>query len=831
MSLVVPTDLFTIQVTMTSDWHVGSGLGRGEIDSLVQRDADNLPYLPAKTLTGILRDGCEQVALALDNGNERGRWHDWINFLFGDQPALAQGAIEPEPRPAVLSIRSACLESDLHEALKVNKHLTSAISFIKPGVAIDGKTGSAKPDYLRFEEVVRMGAVLTAESNLDFSDYRDLPDDNQKVAYALLIAGAKMVERLGGKRRRGNGTCEITIIDAEGGGQKGIQWLKENCQDITAPPSWKPQALSSSALQNPDTDPTWYTVSLTMTTQSPVVLPKRTVGNVVESLDYIPGRYFLRYLHQKLGDQFNVSQAIARGDLVITNATIEIAGKAGRPTPFCLFGEKLGGGLSERQGVYNRFHEPEPEDIQLKGERKGYIGNFDGSHLPEYKTVSLELFTHNTIRDDVQRPMTDVGGVYSYQAIPAGVTLMAELRFPKSIQEHLVKQQQDWWKSLKGKLRIGQSKKDQYGVVKLTPSAPQLVESTTNENKAELSKLYVWFLSDVLLRDERLNPTTHPDDFKRALEPALDLMKNTLQEWKTDERTQQDLLSLMMRSRRTESWQVRWGLPRPSMLGWQAGSCIVYETNEEIKPEKLAELAAKGIGDRRAEGYGQLCFNDPLLMKQLSNLKLKELNSEAGSSVPTPAIPPDDSSFNYARTIEKAAWRTAITNQALIIAADAQKREAILGIKITQGNGKEADKQPKSQPPMSQLGGLRSVFLKLQLDVDAAKVTSWIDALESVANRKEKWQKTEDGLNKIRSLVDDPQIVWSCLKPDLDGSTVSPLNLDELVITANGVEELKSELWAEAVRTLVDAIIRAQKRALEDAENQVENQTQDGEAA
>ncbi|NEQ48344.1 MAG: hypothetical protein F6K00_34355 [Leptolyngbya sp. SIOISBB] len=810
---------------MTSDWHVGSGLGRGEIDSLVQRDADNLPYLPAKTLTGILRDGCEQVALALDNGNERGRWHGWINFLFGDQPTLTQGAIETEPRPAVLSIRSAYLEPDLHAALKVNKHLTSAIAFIKPGVAIDGKTGSAKPDYLRFEEVVRMGAVLTAESNLDFSDYRDLPDDNKKVAYALLIAGAKMVERLGGKRRRGNGTCKITITDAEGDGQKGIQWLKENYQDIAAPPEWKPRKLSNNNAQNPEADSTWYTVSLTMTTQSPVVLPKRTVGNVVESLDYIPGRYFLRYLHQKLGDQLNVSQAISRGDLIITNATIEMTGKAGRPTPFCLFGEKLGGGLSEGQGVYNRFHEPEPQDIQLKGERGGYIGDFDGSHLPDYKTVSLELSTHNTIKDDVQRPTSDIGGVYSYQAIPARTLLKAKLHLPKSIKEHLDAAAQNWWENLKGKVRIGQSKKDQYGVVKIAAQQPEIIQPSKQADKL----LYVWFLSDVLLRDERLNPTTHPDDFKQALEQALDLPEGALQEWKTDERTQQDLLSLMMRSHRTESWQVRWGLPRPSMLGWQAGSCTVYEVNEDIKPEKLAELAAKGIGDRCAEGYGQLCFNDPLLMKQLSSLKLKKLDPEAEKSIPAPAIPPDDSSFNYARTIEKAAWREAITNQALTIASDALKREEILGIKITQGN--EEDSSPTSQPSMSQLGGLRSVFLKLQTQDDVGKVTSWLAALESVANRKEKWQKTEDGINKIRSLVEDPKIVWSCLRLDLDGSTVSPLNLDKLVITANGVEELKSELWAEAIRTLVDAMIRAQKRALEDAEKQAEKQTQDGEAA
>ena len=57
-----PATNFTLKISMESDWHVGAGAGRGEIDRVVQRDTDDLPYIPAKTLTGILRDGCEQVA-------------------------------------------------------------------------------------------------------------------------------------------------------------------------------------------------------------------------------------------------------------------------------------------------------------------------------------------------------------------------------------------------------------------------------------------------------------------------------------------------------------------------------------------------------------------------------------------------------------------------------------------------------------------------------------------------------------------------------------------------------------------------------------------------
>src|SRR5262245_40402463 len=80
---------FTFTLRMISDWHVGSGAGRpGNIDRLVRRDADGLPYVPAKTLTGIWRDACERVSLGLDDGNEAGPWSQWVSFIFGDQPVL-----------------------------------------------------------------------------------------------------------------------------------------------------------------------------------------------------------------------------------------------------------------------------------------------------------------------------------------------------------------------------------------------------------------------------------------------------------------------------------------------------------------------------------------------------------------------------------------------------------------------------------------------------------------------------------------------------------------------------------------------------------------------
>jgi CRISPR-associated protein Csx10 len=782
MTLTPPTE-FTITITMASDWHVGSGSGRGEIDSVVQRDSDGLPYIPAKTLTGILRDGCEQVAQALDSGN-RSQWHDWINFLFGDQPTTLNPGqnpgdreqLERMPRPAALGIRSARFRPDFRQAMVAKPALKSAIAFMKPGVAIDAKTGAAKPDFLRVEEVVRMDAVLIAEHcTLDFSETPNLGESEQKVAYALLIAGAQMVERLGGKRRRGNGRCTVNI-DAQW--RNWLQFLKDHHNQVVSPPPWQPSPLTPGQSSDRVQSTTWYRLSLTIHTESPLVLPARTVGNVVESLDHIPGRYLLRHLHRALEQDLDVGQAIARGDLVITNATVAIEGQAGRPTPLCLFGEKLAGGLSQGQGLYNRFQEAEPPGIQLKGERSGYVGPFNRQNLPAYQTVKLALFTHNTISDPVQRPTSDLGGVYSYQAIPEGTVLKAELRLPEPLKGQLDADKPTWWKRLNGRLRIGQSKKDQYGAIRIEAAAPAPVEPQASPDKG--AELYVWCLSDVLLRDPFLRPTTDPAALRVELASQLGV---TLEDQST-----------MVRSRRTDAWQVRWGLPRASMLGFQAGSCMVYRiSGDPPTPEKLAELAAKGIGDRCAEGYGQICFNDPLLTTPLQGLTCAEVGPQAAPA-PPPQIRSGDH-FAYARSIERAAWREAIQNQALAIATSAPQRQATLGLGISAGGD--------SQPSMSQLGGLRSVMGRLTTRQASNPVTQWIVAVRAVTNRQEKWPK--GSLEAIEKLVKDFNWVWTQLG-------FEPNALAALTVTANGEAELKTELWAEAVRTLVDAMIRAHKR-------------------
>ena len=807
---LTPRSQFEATLKLTSDWHVGLGAGRpGEIDRLIQRDTAGLPFIPAKTLTGMWRDACETVALGLDNG-ETGVWSAWVIYLFGEQPAIATPtqvrAQQHPPRAAALSIRDASFSDGFKQAIVGNQPLLAAMTFIKPGIGIDGKTGCAKENFLRFEEMARAGATLQASCELSLAD---LSEEQQKAAYCLLAVSTRLMTRLGGKRRRGAGSCELTIEDHI---KPWLDWLKENPNPSPPPsvvdseevnPQWKKDQNSD---QLSEQSQAWQTVPLQITTHSPLVIACRTLGNVVETLDYIPGSHLQRPIMQRLrpqlkGSDIDLGQAIAHKELLVTNATLEIQNQRGLPIPLALSGTKLGGGLKEGGTVYNLLAETAPQQIQLKKEQAGYLIPGELEHLPPFSTVGKAVLTHNTVDDAVQRPTQSVGGVYSYQAIVPKTTFRAELRLPDYLVTQLAKVQADWWKTLTGEARLGQSKKDSYGQVTLTAAAPETASSATEIAGTENQRLTVWLLSDLLLRDERLRPSTSVEVFAKVLGDRLGCKLTYQQPWKAESTESPSKISLVARSHRLESWQVRWGLPRPSLAGFAAGSCFVFtlEAGEQLDPAKLTALAIQGVGNRCAEGFGQVSFNSPLLTQPTSKRSAAEISSDASSvSPPVLLSPPVGSAtpeIDYARCIEKAAWREVIQKAAEALFVESAGREQHLGFS-------------SAKPDMSQLGSLRSVLARLK-NPRQQTFTAWLNRVSE--KRADKWPP--GSLAKLKPLFDEDNKVWQLLDEGIQSAALPEFT--QLRLVNNDETWLRTELWVEAVQTVMATGIRAHKRSLE----------------
>ncbi|MFD0661283.1 hypothetical protein [Thermocatellispora tengchongensis] len=324
-----------------------------------------------------------------------------------------------------------------------------------------------------------------------------------------------------------------------------------------------------------------------ITVEEPVLAAATVQGNLVEGEKHIPGWCLMPEVVRRLG---GAAHALVRsGDLVVTAALPRSPrGTATLPVPRVLTHEK---GRPEVVTGNRLLDGP----AGGKTYKEGYVVP-DGEDA--YATVSPDTTVrmHNTIRDDIQRPARDIGGVYIYRALAATTVLRAEARVRAG------RLAPGWEDKLAGSWRVGRSSKDDYGKVRVQVHR-QAAEPGRDQAVAGL--LRVWLLSDLLVRDRRLRPSTDPADVARALEQAL--ASAGAEGVRLTPRP-----GAALAAHRTESWHRGWGLPRATLYGLAAGSCLTFEVDGgPIPAEALAEVRAAGVGERRAEGFGQVELDHP----------------------------------------------------------------------------------------------------------------------------------------------------------------------------------------------------------------------------
>ncbi|HEY3379381.1 MAG TPA: hypothetical protein VGL77_18035, partial [Armatimonadota bacterium] len=713
------------------------------------------------------------------------------------------------PQPAHVTVSSARFPQALREVLceQSRRLLRNALTFVKSGVAIDGRSGRAKAKHLRFIEMARKGAVLEATATIE------LPDDPQAcdAVLSLLWAGAQMIERLGGHRRRGAGKCNMTVELSDG---QSFPWLDKLQADATPP---MPQRLAFSQGEVYGTQGTldgeWRCMDVSITTEAPLLVPAATVGNVIETKDYLPGTYLLSTLTEAFSRMgFDVRKAITRGALLITNATVDIDGAAGRPTPFALFQQKMASANDDNNQLLNRLQAQASTDIQYKGLREGYIGQpMEEACYPFVKELPKSVEMHNAVDDKTQRPTSDIVGVYTFEAIPPGTHLHAQLRWRSGVlsEASATEIRERLSVALPMHIRLGAAHKDEYGLVSVA-----LQEATAPPPRAtgQENLLTVWLLSDLLLHDAQLHLTTDVEHLSRALAEELGVTMQLLE----IQEAQEHQLPLFTRRRRTDSWHRGWKLPRPSLAGLSAGSCFIFSVVGEMPDEtQLRQVELHGLGNRRAEGYGQVRLNDHLLAaSSIRTVQYEPLTPiRPSSTLPSPSL--YSPIYTFARTVEEAAWRKAIARASLLRSTEGLHH--LLAI-------------PKNIP-MSQLGALRDVVSRVRKPEDAGLVLSWLWHLRANKQRSEKWQ---DGLKRIAALLGIPDTIWQQYSAELADTQVPmlcsqlagmlqteniwqmlQLSKTGLVLTDDGAAKLTASLWAEAVRTFIDTCVHTHKRSLE----------------
>jgi CRISPR/Cas system CSM-associated protein Csm3 (group 7 of RAMP superfamily) len=190
----------SITIHFLSNWLLSSGLGDGSLaDAVLIRDTNGIPYIPGRTLKGLLCEAARELALArpelsslhkniFGTASESGQKKE-----IGQQGLIRVGRAEldPEIRDLLLSCEPA-----------QRTIFVSDMTAIRYQTAIDRETNSSQPHSLRSLECGIAGLSFYADIILDIKVDTGWAD-------TWLRAVCSLVRAMGTGRNRGLGRCHI----------------------------------------------------------------------------------------------------------------------------------------------------------------------------------------------------------------------------------------------------------------------------------------------------------------------------------------------------------------------------------------------------------------------------------------------------------------------------------------------------------------------------------------------------------------------------------------------------------------------------------------------
>jgi hypothetical protein len=176
-------------ITFFSDWNCGSGLTSGpDSDNLVKKDHYDLPFVPGKTIKGLLKEAAHDLYEGTDGFNE------FLEICFGEESSGKDLEFYNK-----IHYSNAKLSEDEINYLKGKPYEISKLYRNIPAIKIDEKLGVTPINSLRSMQVT---IPLTLKGRIT-----NIPDiHSEKIKECM-----KMIKRLGNKRNRGFGRCRFIV--------------------------------------------------------------------------------------------------------------------------------------------------------------------------------------------------------------------------------------------------------------------------------------------------------------------------------------------------------------------------------------------------------------------------------------------------------------------------------------------------------------------------------------------------------------------------------------------------------------------------------------------
>jgi len=203
--------IFNMEFNIQSYWHIGSGQeGGAYADALVLKNSDYLPYLPGKSIKGLLRDAFSRA--------EKNNWFNdfshendkntetLVDVLFGNEGKAGtseQGALQ---------ISSGVLSSQEIDYLRDNRQAKSQLYKVTYATAINDETGVAENTSLRSMEVC-VPMVLTTQvsvntGHIGYLNNKDVLDEKLSLWLTQVVS---FITEIGAKRHRGLGKVIVNV--------------------------------------------------------------------------------------------------------------------------------------------------------------------------------------------------------------------------------------------------------------------------------------------------------------------------------------------------------------------------------------------------------------------------------------------------------------------------------------------------------------------------------------------------------------------------------------------------------------------------------------------
>lgn len=188
------THTLTLVFKIHEFWQSGSGQGSpGYVDMAAMRDAEGLPYLPGRTVKGLLRDACFQLDELVHQKPTPG--HNDVAAIFGEADAAQTGGSNQG--------RIRCSDARMPEADRAffrHEDNNAAKVFLFTTLQSTAMAnGINKDKSLRIRE-----AALPMELTATLSSSRE--EDLRRIETAL-----PLIRQLGSNRHRGLGRCSVYV--------------------------------------------------------------------------------------------------------------------------------------------------------------------------------------------------------------------------------------------------------------------------------------------------------------------------------------------------------------------------------------------------------------------------------------------------------------------------------------------------------------------------------------------------------------------------------------------------------------------------------------------